>query len=374
MALVFAMGGCGLGPTQRIVEICDNRQDDDGDGKVDCEDLDCKDRPPICMTEICNNNQDEDRDGQFDCADSDCFSDPMCGHSQCGNHTIDTGEDCEGDDLGGKTCVSQGYMGGALACKTCKLDLSGCTNQAVENCTNGADDDHDGKIDCADGDCANHPHCRCGNNMIDMGVDGEEECDGANLAGQTCETFGFPGGTLACKPDCTFDKSQCTPPVCGDGVVSGDEQCDDHNTTPGDGCDATCHVEVANLCQMATALVLGANQGDTSNGPASFDGTCADFDGRERVFSFTPAQSGTLALILTSSTDQGLYVRTICASETSEIACANTSPAGASESLSFMVQAGVPLTVIVDSANDTFPAPPSGSNAGAFTLSLFLTP
>lgn len=34
---------------------------------------------------------------------------------------------------------------------------------------------------------------------------------------------------------------------CGDGVVQTDrgEQCDDNNTTSGDGCDATCLVELA---------------------------------------------------------------------------------------------------------------------------------
>ncbi len=31
-----------------------------------------------------------------------------------------------------------------------------------------------------------------------------------------------------------------TPTICGDGVVAGAEMCDDGNTEPGDGCDATC--------------------------------------------------------------------------------------------------------------------------------------
>ncbi|MCA9610362.1 MAG: DUF4215 domain-containing protein [Myxococcales bacterium] len=32
-------------------------------------------------------------------------------------------------------------------------------------------------------------------------------------------------------------------PVCGDGVVEVGESCDDGNTTPGDGCNATCQLE-----------------------------------------------------------------------------------------------------------------------------------
>ena len=33
------------------------------------------------------------------------------------------------------------------------------------------------------------------------------------------------------------------PVVCGDGLRQGDEECDDHNVDPHDGCDAECHVE-----------------------------------------------------------------------------------------------------------------------------------
>ena len=34
-----------------------------------------------------------------------------------------------------------------------------------------------------------------------------------------------------------------TPAVCGDGVRARGEECDDHNQTPGDGCDENCRVE-----------------------------------------------------------------------------------------------------------------------------------
>lgn len=51
-----------------------------------------------------------------------------------------------------------------------------------------------------------------------------EQCDGKNLAGQTCASLGFVGGMLRCNPDCTFDTSGCT--NCGDGVKDPDEECD----------------------------------------------------------------------------------------------------------------------------------------------------
>jgi hypothetical protein len=37
-------------------------------------------------------------------------------------------EACEGADLGGATCASQGFLGGTLACtEICTFDTSGCT-------------------------------------------------------------------------------------------------------------------------------------------------------------------------------------------------------------------------------------------------------
>jgi len=35
-----------------------------------------------------------------------------------------------------------------------------CAGKVAEQCANGADDDGDGKIDCADSDCASFPSCK----------------------------------------------------------------------------------------------------------------------------------------------------------------------------------------------------------------------
>lgn len=46
----------------------------------------------------------------------------------CGNNTIEGIEQCDGIDLGGATCVSQGYSGGSLACSaSCIFDVSSCS-------------------------------------------------------------------------------------------------------------------------------------------------------------------------------------------------------------------------------------------------------
>jgi cysteine-rich repeat protein len=39
-----------------------------------------------------------------------------------------------------------------------------------------------------------------------------------------------------------------TPPVCGNGIIQWTEQCDDGNTTSGDGCSATCQTETNRQC------------------------------------------------------------------------------------------------------------------------------
>jgi hypothetical protein len=60
-------------------EICDNGEDDDGDGLADCEDTDCAEvancQPAI---EICDNGIDDDGDGNADCDDDDCSDEAAC--------------------------------------------------------------------------------------------------------------------------------------------------------------------------------------------------------------------------------------------------------------------------------------------------------
>lgn len=60
----------------------------------------------------------------------------------------------------------------------------------------------------------------CGNGVRE----GNEQCDGNDLAGQTCQDLGFTGGTLKCKGDCTFDTSGCTgppPTYTLEGIITG---------------------------------------------------------------------------------------------------------------------------------------------------------
>lgn len=99
--------------------------------------------------------------------------------SECGNGAVDAGEECDGESLGGATCITQGFDDGVLSwsCSSaCLLDASGC-------------------FACGDG-VAN----------------GAEECDDGDLNGATCTTLGYSGNGLACL-GCLLDASGCGPVV-----------------------------------------------------------------------------------------------------------------------------------------------------------------
>jgi hypothetical protein len=70
----------------------------------------------------------------------------------CGDGQIDGAEACDGADLGGATCQTEGFDTGTIACDaSCALDVTGCTD--VLACDNGVDDDGDGLLDAADPAC-----------------------------------------------------------------------------------------------------------------------------------------------------------------------------------------------------------------------------
>jgi formylglycine-generating enzyme required for sulfatase activity len=161
---------------------------------------------------------------------------------KCGDGVISMGEVCDGAVLGGKTCQTQGFYAGTLACASdCKsFDTSGCTNCGNGTIETATGEECDGTnlggkgcstVGCISGtlgctssckfDKTQCQLCTCGNGTIESG----EQCDGANLNGKSCTTQGFDGGTLTCKGDCIFNTSACY--KCGDGIINGPtEVCD----------------------------------------------------------------------------------------------------------------------------------------------------
>jgi len=103
-------------------------------------------------------------------------------------------------------------------------------------------------------------------------LSGAEICDdGNNDSGDGC--------SATCRIElgykCDGEPSVCTKTTCGDGKVEGSEACDDGNTLPNDGCSPTCRFEPN--CSSATGacsskcgdgLVVGedCDDGNTSSG------------------------------------------------------------------------------------------------------------
>ncbi len=85
-------------------EVCDNQQDDDGDGDVDCDDEDCA-LADNCFESNCRDEVDNDGDGLVDCADPDCLND-IAGCPVCGDGNAVTPEECDdGNTVSGDGCA-----------------------------------------------------------------------------------------------------------------------------------------------------------------------------------------------------------------------------------------------------------------------------
>jgi hypothetical protein len=64
----------------------------------------------------------------------------------------------------------------------------------------------------------------CGDGIITM----DEECDGTNLGNNnTCVLRGFDKGDISCTSNCELNITACE--VCGNNIIEGSEQCDGDN-------------------------------------------------------------------------------------------------------------------------------------------------
>ena len=152
--------------------------------------------------------------GTLTCSSTCQFDTTQCVASllHCGDGVVQSGEQCDLTNLNGKTCATAGlgFTGGTLLCSvgSCTFDISKCTGYIPPPGT-----------------------ATCNNGLLESG----EECDLQNVGGKRCTDFpNFSGGTLGCSSNCTLDKRGCTvitaiPTAgqsCGNGIVEGNEFCD----------------------------------------------------------------------------------------------------------------------------------------------------
>jgi hypothetical protein len=158
------------------------------------------------------------------CGDTICQNYSGLGPENCSTCPADCQASCSTslNPVCGVSCGTAGTCNSSSKCQTrtcpaasgCTVDYA-CLPNLGCTCGNGTCDavltgetNANCSVDCP----------ICGNNIIE----GSEACDGTNLAGQTCVTKGFSGGTLSCTA-CAFNTSSCSSTVCGDGTCSAGE-------------------------------------------------------------------------------------------------------------------------------------------------------
>jgi cysteine-rich repeat protein len=83
------------------------------------------------------------------------------------------------------------------------------------------------------------------------------------------------------------------PVVCGDGVVTGDETCDDGGVIAGDGCSASCWVELGWACSVVpTVCFTSCGDGVRAGAEMCDDGDRRAGDGCSPTCYFEPAPDG----------------------------------------------------------------------------------
>ena len=260
-------------------------------------------RPIVCGNglrgsyEYCDDGNTEDGDGcssscefedGFICElDYESFPVSSCHLFMCGDGIIDDGEECEDGNIENNDgCSSSCEFEPGFICEN-NYESSPITNCHFLMCGDGIIDYNE---ECEDGNTENNDGCSsscefedgfvcendyefspitschflmCGDGIIDDG----EECDDGNLENED-----------GCSPDClnetswacetTFESTpntyDCRRVICNDGIIDGEEECEDGNTEDGDGC-SECYIEEGFDCASyhdLTSTCVPLNQGD----------------------------------------------------------------------------------------------------------------
>ena len=152
---------------------CTDGVDNDSDGVTDCNDSDCAFDAAcssVSYETSCTDGVDNDSDGDTDCDDSDCAADAACQSSGgCASNQI---LDCNGNCgpvswLGDMYCDDETYTYQGVYidynCVSLAYDNGDCGTVSYEtSCTDGVDNDSDGVTDCNDSDCAAAAACQTG--------------------------------------------------------------------------------------------------------------------------------------------------------------------------------------------------------------------
>jgi cysteine-rich repeat protein len=242
-----------------------------GDGNVDTELGEQCENPPLPMAPITGCGADCKAQAGYTCVGL-TWQDTQCYKPLCGDGVITPGEQCD-DGANGAGCVGCQLTAG-WACPTpgaaCIPKCGDGLLVGSEECDDGNKMDGDG---CNKG-CKVEPGKKCptpnmtcvdsvcGDSVQDKGEGcdngGTKVCIGGTNKGKACvDNTGCPNSTCqllpiagdSCNANCQPEPTVTVGPSpvvnvdCGDGLITGSEECDDGNDTNGDGCSDVCVVE-----------------------------------------------------------------------------------------------------------------------------------
>ncbi len=263
-------------------DLCDGDDatgDNDSDGV--CDDLDA------CVGDDAFRDNDADGvcddldacPGADDTLDTDADSVPD-GCDQC------VGNDATGDSDGDSVCDDLDACSGAD--DTLDTDADG----VPDSCDGCLGDDATGDND-GDGVCDDFDACLGADDALDADADGVpdgcDQCVGDDALGDRDSdgVCGIEDGWV-CEPTSSENPDDlpwvCTT-ICGDGILAGDETCDDLNVDAGDGCNDVCTIEDGWSCSEEPSMCeeglvcgdgrLGAEEGCDDGNTDTNDG-CSD--------------------------------------------------------------------------------------------------
>jgi cysteine-rich repeat protein len=147
----------------------------------------------------------------------------------CAPHSVDLGNDPTGGGSGG---AASGGTGGTLG-GTAGTGNAGSGALGGRNGQGGSGGSVGGQVS---GGASNSGGTQTSSAVCGDGiVEGDELCDDGNgVSGDGCDDNCFPEPGFSCT------QGLICSPICGDGIVAGGEQCDDGNLVDDDGCPNDC--------------------------------------------------------------------------------------------------------------------------------------
>jgi cysteine-rich repeat protein len=209
------------------------------------------------------------------CIDGACRFECPAGLTDCGGSCRDLTSDLANCGACGTSCEA-GEVCSMGSCElSCGAGLTDCGGSCVDVATS---ESHCGACAAAcPGAAGAFPACamsRCGY----LCLAGRGDCDG--IAGNGCE-IDLAASRLhcgACGSPCAAEES-CLAGTCvvrcGDGRLASSEQCDDGNTTSGDGCSSVCMIERADAGVAPDAGTDGGSPRLCASITCTSDADCA---------------------------------------------------------------------------------------------------